>query len=50
MVCNLGSSRFKAKGNAAAIQDLIWSEKIAKPWKRNAKKFLEFCIEMFRPY
>ncbi|OCB77179.1 ATP-binding protein [Flavobacterium crassostreae] len=40
---------FKAKGNAAAIQDLIlWSEKIAALGRETQKKFLEFCIEMFR--
>ncbi|MBU2061474.1 MAG: DNA polymerase III subunit delta' [Bacteroidetes bacterium] len=40
---------FKAKGNAAAIQDLIlWSEKIAGLGRETQKKFLEFCIEMFR--
>jgi DNA polymerase-3 subunit delta' len=40
---------FKAKGNAAAIQDLIlWSEKIASLGRETQKKFLAFCIEMFR--
>ena len=40
---------FKAKGNAAAIQDLIlWSEKIAGLGRETQKKFLEFSIEMFR--
>jgi len=40
---------FKAKGNAAAIQDLIeWSEEIASLGRETQKKFLEFCIEMFR--
>lgn len=40
---------FKAKGNAAAIQDLItWSEQIAALGRESQKKFLEFCIEMFR--
>jgi DNA polymerase-3 subunit delta' len=40
---------FKAKGNAAAIQDLIeWSEEIAALGREKQKKFLEFCIEMFR--
>jgi DNA polymerase III subunit delta' len=40
---------FKAKGNAAAIQDLIqWSEQIAQLGREKQKKFLEFCIEMFR--
>jgi DNA polymerase-3 subunit delta' len=36
------------KRNAAAIQDLIlWSEKLPV-WEETQKKFLEFCIEMFR--
>lgn len=40
---------FKAKGNAAAIQDLIlWSEQIAALGRETQKKFLHFCIEMFR--
>ncbi|MGL2987979.1 DNA polymerase III subunit delta' [Flavobacterium sp. RSSA_27] len=40
---------FKAKGNAAAIQDLMqWSEEIAQLGREKQKKFLEFCIEMFR--
>ena len=40
---------FKAKGNAAAIQDLIlWSEQVAGLGRETQKKFLEFCIEMFR--
>jgi DNA polymerase III subunit delta' len=40
---------FKAKGNAAAIQDLIlWSEQIAALGRETQKKFLDFCIEMFR--
>lgn len=40
---------FKAKGNAAAIKDLIeWSEKIAALGRESQKKFLHFCIEMFR--
>ncbi|WP_413999766.1 ATP-binding protein [Flavobacterium sp. W1B] len=40
---------FKAKKDAAAIQDLIlWSEKIAALGRETQKKFLEFCIEMFR--
>ena len=39
----------RAKGNAAAIQDLIqWSEQIAGLGRETQKKFLEFCIEMFR--
>lgn len=40
---------FKAKGNAAAIQDLIeWSEQIASLGRETQKKFLQYCIEMFR--
>lgn len=40
---------FKAKGNAAAIQDLIaWSEQIATLGREAQKKFLNYCIDMFR--
>ena len=40
---------FRAKGNAAAIQDLIsWSEQIASLGRETQKKFLGFCIDMFR--
>ena len=40
---------FRAKGNAAAIQDLIsWSETIASLGRETQKKFLNYCIEMFR--
>ena len=40
---------FKAKKDAAAIQDLIlWSEKIAGLGREAQKKFLQFCMEMFR--
>ncbi len=40
---------FKAKGNASAIEDLIqWSDRIAGLGRETQKKFLEFCIEMFR--
>ncbi|MFK7112999.1 DNA polymerase III subunit delta' [Flavobacterium oreochromis] len=40
---------FRAKGNASAIQDLInWSEEIAKLGRENQKKFLTYCIELFR--
>jgi len=40
---------FRAKGNAAAIQDLIqWSEQIAGLGREAQKKFLNYCIEMFR--
>jgi len=40
---------FRAKGNAAAINDLIqWSEQIASLGRETQKKFLQFCIDMFR--
>lgn len=40
---------FRAKGNAAAINDLIsWSEQIAGLGRETQKKFLHYCIDMFR--
>lgn len=40
---------FRAKGNAAAIQDLIaWSEQIAGIGREAQKQFLNHCIDMFR--
>jgi DNA polymerase III subunit delta' len=40
---------FKAKGNAAAIHELInWSEEIASIGRENQKRFLYFCTDMFR--
>jgi DNA polymerase III subunit delta' len=40
---------FRAKGNAAAIEDLIsWSEQIAGLGREMQKKFLSFCIDLFR--
>ncbi|MBF00364.1 DNA polymerase III subunit delta' [Flavobacterium coralii] len=40
---------FRAKGNAAAIQDLIaWSEQIAGIGREAQKQFLDYCINMFR--
>jgi DNA polymerase-3 subunit delta' len=40
---------FRAKGNAGAITDLIrWSETIAGIGRETQKKFLNYCIEMFR--
>ena len=40
---------FRAKGNAAAINDLIqWSEQIAGLGRETQKKFLNYCIDMFR--
>lgn len=42
-------SAFKAKGNKAAIHDLIsWSEEIASTGRETQKQFLQFCIELFR--
>lgn len=42
-------SAFKAKGNAAAIQDLIaWSENIASLGREVQKQFLHYCIHFFR--
>ncbi len=42
-------SAFKAKGNAAAIQDLIsWSETIAGLGREVQKQFLNYCIFFFR--
>jgi len=40
---------FKAKGNKQAINDLMeWSESIAKEGRETQKKFLNFCLELFR--
>ena len=40
---------FRAKGNASAISDLIlWSEQIAVLGRETQKKFLQFCIDVFR--
>ena len=42
-------SAFKAKGNAAAINDLIaWSENIAATGRETQKQFLHYCIHFFR--
>jgi DNA polymerase III subunit delta' len=42
-------SAFKAKGNKAAIHDLItWSEDIAKLGRETQKQFLSYCLEVFR--
>lgn len=42
-------SAFKAKGNKAAIHDLIsWSEQIAKTGRETQKQFLKFCLNYFR--
>ena len=40
---------FKAKGNAAVIQDLIkWSETISKSGRETQKQFLQYCLQFFR--
>ena len=40
---------FKAKGNKSAINDLFdWSEEIAKEGRETQKRFLSFCLEVFR--
>jgi DNA polymerase III subunit delta' len=40
---------FRAKGNAAAVEDLIsWSEEIAGLGREMQKRFLTFCIDLFR--
>ncbi len=42
-------SAFKAKGNKTAIRDLIaWSEEVAKTGRETQKKFLSFCLNLFR--
>ena len=40
---------FKAKGNAAVIQNLIqWAEEIAKSGRETQKQFLQYCLQFFR--
>ncbi|MEC4113306.1 DNA polymerase III subunit [Myroides pelagicus] len=40
---------FRAKGNAAVIQELItWSDELAALGREQQKQFIEFCIELFR--
>lgn len=42
-------SAFKAKGNKAAIHDLIsWSDDISKTGRETQKQFLNFCLDFFR--
>ena len=42
-------SAFKAKGNKAAIHELIlWSEEVAKTGRETQKKFLQYCIAVMR--
>lgn len=40
---------FRAKGNAAVIQDLVaWSDEIAKSGRETQKQFLTYCLQFFR--
>jgi DNA polymerase-3 subunit delta' len=40
---------FRAKGNAAVIQDLVaWSDEIAKSGRETQKRFLNYCLQFFR--
>tara|TARA_R110002049_G_scaffold24633_2_gene87395 strand:- start:145312 stop:146469 length:1158 start_codon:yes stop_codon:yes gene_type:complete len=40
---------FKAKGNKKAIHELLaWSENLAKEGRETQKKFLQYCIDLFR--
>jgi len=42
-------SAFKAKGNKAAVHDLIsWSEDVSKTGRETQKQFLLFCLNFFR--
>lgn len=42
-------SAFKARGNKAVIHDLLsWSEEVAKTGRETQKKFLLFCMDVFR--
>ena len=42
-------SAFKAKGNKAAIHDLInWSDEVSKTGRETQKKFLLYCISVMR--
>lgn len=42
-------SAFKAKGNKAAIHELIlWSEEVAKTGRETQKKFLQYCLAIMR--
>ncbi|MGO3182986.1 MAG: ATP-binding protein [Aequorivita sp.] len=40
---------FRAKGNKGAINNLLdWSDELAKQGRETQKKFLNYCIEVFR--
>lgn len=42
-------SAFKAKGNKAAVHELIlWSEEVAKTGRETQKKFLKYCLAVMR--
>ena len=40
---------FKAKGNAAVVENLIeWNDTIAKSGRETQKQFLHYCLQFFR--
>lgn len=40
---------FKAKGNATVVKELVaWSEIIAKAGRETQKRFLDYCLQLFR--
>ncbi|MBL7471740.1 DNA polymerase III subunit [Robertkochia sediminum] len=40
---------FKARGNKAVVNDLItWSDQVAKTGRETQKKFIYYCMEVFR--
>lgn len=42
-------SAFKAKGNKKSINDLLdWSDTLASQGRETQKKFISYCIEVFR--
>jgi len=42
-------SAFKAKGNKAAIHDLLmWGDEVAKTGRETQKKFLKYCLAVIR--
>lgn len=42
-------SAFKARGNKQVVNDLIsWSDEVAKTGRETQKKFIHYCMEVFR--